>query len=316
MITSSCQRLLSLLGAGLAVLLFLPACDTADPSGLPPESVYDVLQSVQEMSAFAGLVAADTTLTASMRGDDTYTVLTPRAAAFEELDRDTLAANPQIRTRVLYRHLVTGEAIVAGDITDGMTVTSALGAPLVFSTTDGLRVNDAPIVSADVSASNGVVHVLETALLDAVNAMERVVITTELQPLEQALTATPDLAAALRDDGAAFTLLAPDDSAFVAAIDTSGDRSVSDAELGQLDLGRVLPYHVLPGITRTTDIPTTPTTLSTRLGEPIRAVRDAGTGAVTFILPDDTEVGVQTPNLTVRNGVVHVVDSLLVPPQP
>jgi uncharacterized surface protein with fasciclin (FAS1) repeats len=179
-----------------------------------------------------------------------------------------------------------------------------------------LRVNGASIASADVGASNGVIHVLETALLDAVNAMERVVITTELQPLEQAITTRPDLAAALRDDGAAFTLLAPDDSAFVAAVDTSGDRAVSDAELGQLDLERVLPYHVLPGITRAADIPTTPTTFATRLGEPIRAVRDAETGAVTFLLPDDTEVGVQTPDLTVRNGVVHVVDSLLVPPQP
>lgn len=296
--------------------LLLTACDTADLSSLPDESIIDLMQGVQEMRTFAAVVGADSALAASLAEDGAYTVLVPRSVGLANLQTDTLINDPQLRARVADRHVIPGTVLQAGDITDGMSVTPIEGTPLTFSTTDGLRVNGARIVTTDVPASNGVIHILDRPILDRLNTAERILIESDLQVLETSLDLSEGpLQARLRDDNVNQTVFAPTNDAFAAVVDTNGDGSVSEAELGQVDLDRVLLYHVLPDRVLAQQIPLSSTEYETLLGPNVQAVRNAESGSVTVGGSVNRPTATVTrADLRSRNGVVHVIDSLLVPP--
>jgi len=296
--------------------LLLNACDTADLSSLRDESIIELMQGVQEMRTFAAVVGADSTLSASLAEDGTYTVLVPRTVALSTLQTDTLINDPQILARVVDRHIIQGTVLRSGDITDGMSVTPIEGTPLTFSTEDGLRVNGARIVTTDVTASNGVLHILDRPILDRLNAAERILIESDLQVLETSFDLSDGpLQSRLQDDDATQTVFAPTNDAFAAAVDSSGDGSVSEAELGQVDLDRVLPYHVLPSRVLAQQIPTSSTPYETLLGSDLLAVRNGENGSVSVGSGADRPTAAVTQaNLEARNGVIHVIDSLLVPP--
>ncbi|PEN15301.1 hypothetical protein CRI94_03210 [Longibacter salinarum] len=300
--------------AALILTLLLGACDTSDVSSIPNESVRSLMRSLQEMSTFSAIVEADSSLANRLDEDGSFTVLLPRDAAFEGIQRDTVVGDIGIRDLVSQHHIIEGMALYAGDITDGLTVTTMDGASIAFSTSDGLTVDGARIVTSDITASNGVIHVLDEAMLGRLNAMQRVVIQEDLLVLENAVDlAGPEIVGPLQGSGGSITLFAPTNDAFVANVDSSDDGSISEDELGLLDLNRVLATHIVSGTYPTSQIPTSPTELQTLSGDAIEAVRDPDTGEVTITLSDGTIASIERADITVQNGVVHTVDSLLVP---
>lgn len=85
-------------------------------------------------------------------------------AALLEGAAEALLANIPTLTEILTFHVVPG-AVHAADVTDGLAPATVNGAELHFSTTDGVTVNVATVVTADVVCDNGVIHVIDAVLL-------------------------------------------------------------------------------------------------------------------------------------------------------
>ena len=106
-------------------------------------------------------------LTGVLYNDGPFTLFAPTDDAFAALPDDTvknLLKNPKELTMVLKYHLVKGN-IFSGDLSNGSSVATLLGSPVSINTIDGLLVNNAKIIQADMEASNGVIHAIDKVLL-------------------------------------------------------------------------------------------------------------------------------------------------------
>lgn len=301
----------------LFIAISITGCDSDNGNNEPDEAtITEIASDTPQLSTLTAALTASG-LDATLDGSGTFTVFAPENDAFDGLDVDELTASDPILNRVLLQHVIEGDEVFAGDITDGLTATSEEGGTLTFSTTSGVSVNGANVVTPDVDAANGVAHIIDSVLLERLDVLQRAIVTSDLELLQTAVTAaSADIATALQGNGAGdgITVFAPSNAAFTALLDANDDGDVDSSELNAVDLDRVLQYHVLTGVTRAEDIPTQTTTVQTLLGEPIDIVRNADTGAVTLTLSDGSTVSVAAADIGVRNGIVHVIDGVLVPP--
>ena len=113
---------------------------------------------------------AQTGLDAALARDGAFTLFAPsndafaKALAILKLSKGELLALPNLAA-VLEFHVVPGR-VTSSDLSDGMLIASAMGAPLRFARAgDSVRVNGAAVVTADLEASNGVLHIIDELLL-------------------------------------------------------------------------------------------------------------------------------------------------------
>jgi len=104
----------------------------------------------------------------TLKGPGPFTVFAPTDAAFAKLPAgtlDQLLANPAQLRAVLSYHVIPGR-VMASQVTNGLSANSVQGAPLTFQVSSSVRVNNsATVTQADVMASNGVIHVIDTVLM-------------------------------------------------------------------------------------------------------------------------------------------------------
>lgn len=119
---------------------------------------------------FGTLVAAVTAadLVETLSGEGPFTVFAPTDEAFAALpagvvDALLLPENKAVLAQILTYHVVSGK-VMAADVTDG-DVATVEGQTVKLSTADGVTVNGAKVVSADVAASNGVIHAIDAVIL-------------------------------------------------------------------------------------------------------------------------------------------------------
>ncbi len=98
-----------------------------------------------------------------------YTVFAPTNEAFEALPAGTVEkllkpANKEALTKILTYHVVAGEEIMSSDITAGKVATVE-GEKIDITTDGGVKVNGITVVTADVEASNGVIHAIDGVLI-------------------------------------------------------------------------------------------------------------------------------------------------------
>lgn len=114
----------------------------------------------------AAVQAAGLTQTLAQPGP--YTVFAPTNAAFAKVPADQLTAllnNPEQLRAVLLYHVVPGR-VTAAQVTRLTSARTAQGADLSVSASGGtVRINDATVTRADIRASNGIIHVIDTVLL-------------------------------------------------------------------------------------------------------------------------------------------------------
>jgi uncharacterized surface protein with fasciclin (FAS1) repeats len=106
-------------------------------------------------------------LTETLMGEGPFTVFAPTDEAFAALPEGTVEGLLQdipTLTAILTYHVVPG-AVMSGDLSDGMTATTVNGADVTISTANGVMVNDANVVTADIEASNGVIHVIDAVIM-------------------------------------------------------------------------------------------------------------------------------------------------------
>lgn len=102
----------------------------------------------------------------TLKGEGPFTVFAPSDEAFAKLPQDrldALLADKDALTKVLTYHVVPGK-VMSTEVQAGEVQTKA-GQALVVKTDDGVQVNDSRVVTADISASNGVIHVIDSVLL-------------------------------------------------------------------------------------------------------------------------------------------------------
>jgi uncharacterized surface protein with fasciclin (FAS1) repeats len=137
----------------------------------------DIVQTAVDAGSFNTLVAAVKAagLVETLKGKGPFTVFAPTDAAFAKLPAGTveaLLADPQKLASILTFHVVPGK-VMAADIVkaNGAKPATANGQSLDIVVRDGkVLVNGANVVTADVVASNGVIHVIDTVLIPAAPA--------------------------------------------------------------------------------------------------------------------------------------------------
>ncbi|MEM9258918.1 MAG: fasciclin domain-containing protein, partial [Bacteroidota bacterium] len=283
---------------------------------LPPS----ILDRARLDGRFTTLITAleRTGLDAAVSGTGSFTVFAPTDDAFSDANIDLDNISDEDLENLLLYH-VLGAAVPAGDIAAGdnfvMTLDStgpgnSLLSALVNKTGDAVTLNgDVNVVVPDVFATNGVVHAIDK-VLSRQSIVDFAVKAEGTSELETALIAA-DLVGALSDDGP-FTVFAPVNTAFDAAADTiatfMGDQ-----------LSQVLTYHVANGNVRSTDLSSTDVpTLNTNDNIEIRL--DPGDDSTTpdddffFIrTSDSTSVNFILTDIQGTNGVIHLIDSVLLP---
>jgi uncharacterized surface protein with fasciclin (FAS1) repeats len=144
---------------------------TAASPAMSPAATADIVDTAVAAGKFTTLAKAlqAAGLVDALKGPGPFTVFAPTDAAFAKLPAGTLATlleSPKGElTRILTYHVVPG-TVMAADITDGMTAKTLQGATLKFTIKDGkVYVNDAQVTTADVLASNGVIHVIDGVLI-------------------------------------------------------------------------------------------------------------------------------------------------------
>ena len=151
-----------------------PAPTAAAPSTAPSASAAmtkDIVETATEAGSFKTLLTAVKAagLVETLQGKGPFTVFAPTDAAFAALPAGTLDGllkDPAALKKILLYHVVSGS--VRSDQVVGLTsATSVEGSPVAIAVKDGtVYLNDsAKVVTADVMASNGVIHVIDTVLL-------------------------------------------------------------------------------------------------------------------------------------------------------
>ena len=132
----------------------------------------DVVDMAAHTGQFNTLVQAikAAELESVLRGEGPFTVFAPTDEAFAKLDPGTLEnllkpENKDQLQAILTYHVVPG-TVMSGEVTQMEAGKTVNGEDLTFRTEDGaVFVNDAKVIQADVQASNGVIHVIDTVLL-------------------------------------------------------------------------------------------------------------------------------------------------------
>lgn len=129
----------------------------------------DIVDTAVDAGTFTTLVAAVEAagLVDTLKGDGPFTVFAPTDEAFAALHEGTvegLLADPEALAAILTYHVVSGK-VMSADLSDGMTATTVNGADITIMTEGGVMVNDANVVTADIEASNGVIHVIDAVIL-------------------------------------------------------------------------------------------------------------------------------------------------------
>jgi uncharacterized surface protein with fasciclin (FAS1) repeats len=143
---------------------------------LPISSAHAGTKDIVDTAAGAGkfntLVAAVKAagLVDTLKGDGPFTVFAPTDEAFAKLPKGTVEdllkpENKEKLAAILTYHVVPGK-VMASDIKGKKeNVKSVQGGDLAVDATDGVKINDATVVTADIAASNGVIHVIDTVVM-------------------------------------------------------------------------------------------------------------------------------------------------------
>ncbi|WP_306111973.1 MULTISPECIES: fasciclin domain-containing protein [Roseovarius] len=135
------------------------------------ESGKDIVDTATEAGDFSTLLAAAEAagLVETLKGDGPFTVFAPTDDAFAALPEGTvdtllMPENRDQLTSILTYHVVPGK-VMSGDLSDGMTAETVQGSEVTIGTEGGVTVNDANVVTADIEASNGVIHVIDGVIM-------------------------------------------------------------------------------------------------------------------------------------------------------
>lgn len=322
-----------LLGLLVVVSMILAACAPAatptpapeptampEPTATPEPELLDIVDTAVADGRFTTLVAAvqAAELVDTLKGEGPFTVFAPTDDAFAALPEGTLDSlllpeNKQALTDILLYHVVSGK-VMATDVVGLTSAPTVLGQDLAISVDMGnVYLNESvQVIITDIETSNGVIHVIDAVLLPASDEtasesntiVDVAVADGRFTTLVAALQAA-ELVETLSGEGP-FTVFAPTDDAFAALPAGTLDSLLLPENKQQLT--DILLYHVVSGKVMAADVVGL-TSAPTVLGADITiTVRDGN------VFLNDT-VQVIITDIETSNGVIHVIDAVLLPPQ-
>ena len=271
----------------------------------PPATVVDIIVN-SEVHETLETAVIEAELAGTLSGEGPFTVFAPTDDAFAALPDgvlDELLENPTGELADILLYHVLGAEVFSSDLSDGQTATTLLGEDIEITIDgDNVFINDAQVIMADIEADNGVVHVIDAVLLppEPTTVVDIIVNSEVHETLETAVTEA-GLVETLSGEGP-FTVFAPTDDAFAALPDGILDALLADPAG---DLTEVLLYHVLGAEVFSTDLSDGQMAMTLQ-GENITVTID---GSNVFI----NDAQVIMADIEADNGVVHVIDAVLVP---
>ena len=326
------KRFTTTLSLMLVALFVLAACAPAatpeptavpepttapEPTAEPTPAPMDIVDTAIADGRFTTLVAAvqAAELVETLKGEGPFTVFAPTDDAFAALPEGTLESlllpeNKQTLTDILLYHVVAGK-VMAADVTGLSSATTVLGEDVTVKVDMGnVYINEAKVIITDIETSNGVIHVIDAVILPpAEEAAETPGTIVDIAVADGRFTTlvaavqAAELVETLSGEGP-FTVFAPTDDAF-AKLPAGTLDSLLLPENKQA-LTDILLYHVVAGKVMAADV-TGLTSATTVLGQDFTiTIRD---GKV--FLNDTVEVIIT--NIEASNGVIHVIDTVLLP---
>jgi uncharacterized surface protein with fasciclin (FAS1) repeats len=157
----------------LGLLLGVSACGgsskpAAEPSTMPAATA-DIVDTAVAAGSFKTLASAlgAAGLIETLKGPGPFTVFAPTDEAFAKLPPgavEGLLADKAKLTAVLTYHVVAGK-VSAGEVVKLADATTVQGSKLKIDASSGVKINNATVVKADIQATNGVIHVIDTVLM-------------------------------------------------------------------------------------------------------------------------------------------------------
>ncbi len=272
-----------------------------------PTVVDVIVNSADHDTLEAAVVAAG--LADDLSGTGPFTVFAPTDAAFANLPAGTIEAllsDPTgSLTNILLYHVVGSQAL-STDLSDGQIIATLQGQTVeVTINAEGVFINDAQVIVADITATNGVVHVIDAVLLppapQPTTTVVDVIVNSDVHNTLEAAVVAAGLVETLSGTGP-FTVFAPTDAAFAAL--PAGTVEALLANIGELQ--NILLYHVASGSVLSTDLTN---------GQEIPTLTFFPPLVVTI---DNNGVMINNAMVTVAdimadNGVIHVIDAVLLP---
>jgi uncharacterized surface protein with fasciclin (FAS1) repeats len=268
-----------------------------------PETVVDlVVNSDAHTTLEAAVVAAG--LVETLQGEGPFTVFAPTDAAFAALPAGTveaLLADIPALTNILTYHVVGAKAM-SSSLSNGQKIVTVQGQEVTVTINeDGVFINNAKVTVADLEATNGVVHVIDAVLTPLPETVVDIVVNSDAHTTLEAAVVAAGLVETLQGEGP-FTVFAPTDAAFAALPTGTVEALLADIPA----LTNILTYHVVGAKAMSTDLSN---------GQKIVTVQGQ---TVTVTINYDgvfiNNAKVTVADLEAANGVVHVIDAVLVPP--
>lgn len=264
----------------------------------------DIVETAAKAGSFETLLAAAKAagLVEALKADGPLTVFAPTDEAFAKLPAGTVEALLQDKQKlqaILTYHVVPGK-VMASDVVMMETAPTLFGQPLAIETGEGVRVGGANVLKTDIAASNGVIHVIDAVMMPR-DIVEVAASAGSFNTLVAAIKAA-DLVDVLKSDGP-FTVFAPTDAAF-AKVDPDTLNALLQPE-NKAKLQAVLTYHVLPQAILARDLPA----LSSAKTVQGQKVDINVTGQTLRVDGAD----VVTSDIKALNGVIHVIDTVILP---
>ena len=296
--------------------------DDNSPVATLPETITELAVATPELSILVdALTIAD--LAATLDQPGSYTVFAPTNAAFTAF----LAQNNipslndvpvDVLTQILLNHVLAGN-VQSGDLATGYVSSLSTATPnganmsMYIDLSDGVRINGvAKVTAPDNNVDNGVIH-----LVDAVIGLPTIVTmatsNSSFTNLVAALTRDdqPDFVSVLSTangtNPAPFTVFAPTDAAFGALLTELGATSLADIDGATLTA--TLNNHVVGGANVTADMLSDNMTVTTLGGDITANI----SGGATLTDANGRVSNIVATNVQTANGVIHVIDKVVLP---
>lgn len=279
-------------------------------SGSTSYAAKSIVETAVDAGSFNTLAAALQAggLVDALQGDGPFTVFAPTDEAFAKLPEGTVESllkpeNKDQLVAILTFHVVSGK-LPAEKVVASSGAVSLNGQRIDFQVEEGSAfANGATITSTDIACSNGIIHVIDEVILPESKSIPAVAAEAKIfGTLLTAVTAA-GLAETL-SEGGPFTVFAPTDDAFAKLPEGTVESLLKPENRGKLKA--ILKYHVVEGRIYS-DQALAAGTATTLEGQSVKIGVENGAAQVSGAKLVATDIDA-------ANGVIHVIDSVLLPP--
>jgi uncharacterized surface protein with fasciclin (FAS1) repeats len=269
-----------------------------------------IVETAVAAGNFKTLVAAvqAAELVDTLNGKGPFTVFAPTDEAFAKLPKGTLEMllKPENKAKlaaILTYHVVPG-SVKAADVVKLKNAATVQGQRVDIKVDAGkVMVDGANVVATDVACSNGVIHVIDTVILPIDGTIVDVAAKNGSFNTLVAAVKAAGLVETLSGKGP-FTVLAPTDAAFAKL--PAGTLEMLLKPENKKQLVDILTYHVVPGVAAYSDQVVKMSQVPTVLGTPITVTVTDGKVRL-------NDSNVVATDVEASNGVIHVVDTVILP---